>query len=291
MNNSEKPSFSKFFRLLQEAPISSFEKIGNWNDPKSMNKWDRPSVNILNSEKGLQKIKDSWNKTTVNFDMYALKGTKFSKFNEIGLINWAFVRDTLGLNIVFDEENVTVIYTSNIASEKIPFTGWIAAHRLAHALRKTPDGYSDSYQQIQMAVDSMLKETAETIYNVHFKNVHNGQFSDWEGKRKLDKLKLKLAFALGTMKSARMNKIRDPQEFVNEIIAQYIITGKVTLNKELPKQLVTGHMFKNKFGPKHAEMSEEDLLDFSYFLRNTEDTLNYYCQELLENAQGNIYLM
>ena len=277
--------------LLMETPIASFEKLGNWEQDAKPMGYDKASIGILNSEKGVEKIKDGWNKTDIDFDVYLLRSKEGNKYTELGRVSPEFVRDNLKLDIPFNDENITIIYTNNKGAERIPFTKWTAAHRLGHALRRddTRRELNYHYEQLDKVINSLLDSVTKTIYRSTVTPSYWGN-TDYDAIKRQRSIRLAVAHALGTMKSARDKNLRNPAELTNELIAQYIITGEVKLNDKLPQQLAIRYNWGHPDGPwKTGDKDvEEDMVDF---IQNTESSLNQYISDLLYSSIGNIYVM
>ena len=98
-----------------------------------------------------------------------------------------------------------------------------------------------------------------------------------------DQLLMKhLGHALGTFKSARDKKLRDFFEVYNELFAQYVITGEVTLN-DLPSSFKAGR----DTIPVRDKEAWEELKDNG----SLERTLEYYFDEILSEAEPYILVM
>ena len=137
------------------------------------------------------------------------------------------------------DDAITVVYVGNKGDSKKMLTPWVMAHRLGHAIqagvrskglgRKDPDHpWARGEDHFFKAVNSMLEE-------------HYGKRGTMGGdlKYELTPEYNALFNAMGTQRSSRSNEIRRPYEFLYEIFAQYLGTGKVTFNP-LPANLAYG---------------------------------------------------
>ena len=125
----------------------------------------------------------------------------------------------------------------------------------------------------------------EQVYNFNTKNMG----WDWENNAKKEKVLKYVAQELGTMKAARDKKVRSWWEFGYELLAQYMITGKITLNP-LPPAMVTGI----------RGWGHKDTIYGSHGARETYNTglLEGYAEELqemldfvLNQAVGEVFVM
>lgn len=224
--------------LLSEMPITRFEKMGNWQPNAPFHRYDKASIGILQNDKAIEKIHKSWSNSKTEFELYFLRSPKASKFREIGQVNAEWVQMNLGVNIQPKEEAVTIIYTNNVGDEKVPLTAWIIAHRLGHVIRN-----EEVFREyITKNLEKDFKEILKDVYNIDVRTMEmNRQYSWYRSEyqprpENPEKYMLALAYAIGTMKTAREWNLRNFGEFTYELVAQYIITGKVTFNP-LPKSL------------------------------------------------------
>jgi hypothetical protein len=281
--------------LLTEDEIDNLELKGDWSPDAKKYGYDKPSIGILTHSKGLEKIKKKWEKTRFQFDVYLLRSKEGNKYTELGQVTWDFVRDKLKLNIDFDSDKITVIYTNNKGAELMPMTPWTMAHRLGHAMARTysaelPSNSNHMYGELRREVDKLLQEIASTVYGKKSlnKNINSSYYSSVVPDSKLKK---ELAHALGTFKSARDKKLRADFEFVNELIAQYIISDKITLNRRFPSILPMKFNWGNPDGPHSGQISPERQEEINDIIDQYEASIYYAIDGLFGASVGNIYVM
>lgn len=276
----------QFREWLTETPIGQFDLMGNWGEKAPLKGWDKKSVKILTSEKGVEKIKQQWKKTNETFDMYLLRQPNAKNYLQHGEVTKEWVQENLNINIPFNENNISVIFTSNIGDNKIPMTGWILAHRFGHAISKTQE-FGHFHYELHQFMAQLLKE----IYNkkVKWRNIGIGYpetaFEDHELLRLL-------AQNLGTMKSAREGKIARIYEFTYDLISQYIITGKVVFQPKLARQIYK----KGPWGRKEIQAitinDQEAIQDMEEYIRDViAPNLQWYCEDMLGSFVGRIFVM
>lgn len=288
-------TFKELFQLISEDAIDELELVGDWNPTAKRYGYDKPSIGILTHQKGLEKIKKKWEKTRFDFDVYLLKSKEGNKYTELGQVTPEFVRDNLKLNVNFDPDKITVIYTNNKGAELMPMTPWTMAHRLGHAMARrysseAASGSTYMYREVRREVEKLLQEIASVVYGKKSlnKNVNTGYYSSVVPDGKLKK---ELAHALGTFKSARDKKLRQDFEFVNELIAQYIISDKITLNRQFPSILPMKFNWGNPDGPRSGQISPERQEEINDIIDQYEATLYYAIDGLFGASVGNIYVM
>ena len=223
---------------IDEMAIRQFKTVGDWGRRSSFGDVDRK---ILTSPRGVEKIKRQWEKTPFDFDMYLVNDPRVNKsqFREVGLVDMSFVRDNMKLTADEipdpDGNTITIIYTSNTGAERYMSSGWILAHRLGHALARGRGFPAEKWQEF---IKDLRKRIADILKEVYGIDVY-GKTYDFQGNAGRDKILKYVAQQLGTMKSARDNKMRSWYEFAYELLAQYLLTGKITFNP-LPQSIITG---------------------------------------------------
>jgi hypothetical protein len=113
----------------------------------------------------------------------------------------------------------------------MPMTAWIIAHRIGHAVARVRGGRDMHGQYVQAS--NHLVSSFSAIVNDYY--VGRAIDSDSEYKivrSRPHQLVMKKFFShVATFKSARDGNIRDWFEVLNELIAQYLTTGKIKFNK------------------------------------------------------------
>jgi hypothetical protein len=197
----------------------------------------------LTTPKAVEKIHKQWEKTPYDFDMYLLNLPKANKpqFREVGEVSMDFIRNELKLTPEeFPDNNpnaITIIFNGNFGDQRYMASGWILAHRLGHAFARGRTGGETARLWIEFR-NYLRKTVAEILKDVYNIDVTENSY-DFKNNAQKDKILKYVAQQLGTMKSARDKNIRNWYEFAYELLAQYLITDKITFN-ELPKNIVTG---------------------------------------------------
>jgi hypothetical protein len=283
-------TFQEFYNLIiKEDAVDNIELKGDWESSRKYG-YDAASIGILKNKNSLERIKNKWSKLEVPVDIYIVKGPKVHQFTEIGRVDSYFVRDKLKLNLDYNQDSITIIFTNNKGDEKIPMTPWTMAHRFGHALARdtiTKNGSDYFWKQIKITAEKLFTEVGKVLYNRETAE-HNYMSSRNADVREL---KRHLAQALGTFKSARDKNLRNDNEFINELIAQYIITGKVTLNRNLPDILPLKHAWGKAQGPYKRKLTPEQEEDLQDTIEQKEAELNYDIDNLFTSNIGNIFVM
>jgi hypothetical protein len=126
---------------------------------------------------------------------------------------------------------LNIVHTNNSAASwnYIPMTGWIMIHRAAHSLQvKFKDGemgFNAIMAKANKTFTHLLDESHKEPYKkpeypVETKKIFHGIF---------DKLPDELITLLMTTRSARTINLFGELETLGELMAQYVVTGKITL--------------------------------------------------------------
>lgn len=276
--------------IKTEMAIANYKTVGDFSKRSSISsKVDR---DLVTHPKAIEKIKRQWEKTEFDFDVFVVNDPRVNKpqFREVGVVDPSFVYGAMRLTpeeIPLNPNNITIIFTNNVAAEKIPLTGWSMAHRLGHAFaasRGKPVGeaWTEFNNHLRETVDNIMRE----VYGIDTKakSWRVGSNQDTEKTLKY------VAQSLGSMKSARDNAMRNWFEFGYELLAQYLITGHIKLNP-LPDNLVVG---MGGWGRKQTSRVQDPEAqgtynnhDLDYFAHGFES----YLDQVFEAAQGSVLVM
>lgn len=279
-----------FKQFLSEMPIASFNLRGNWDrDAKNKYGYDSKDAGILGNEKAVEKIKKLWSNSKEDFDLYFVRQKGAWKHLAQGEVSPEWVKENLGFDVEIRPEAISIIYTNNIASDKTPMTAWTIAHRFGHAMFRN-SLFSGTMEWIR-------KEFTHLVNDYYNQNIHTSKYSySREDDIKKSNILKGLVNSLGTMKSARDGQVRNFEEFIHEIIAQYLITGKIKFNP-LPRFLITKKRFawgnpnhQGIFSPKH----QQDEIEQEYFqdrVENIAHQIERAFDSLFKALKGKVFVM
>lgn len=268
------------FRQFMEMPITQFQLKGQWGaDAKRKYGYNYQDTGILENPKAVQKIHKSWSNSKNDFEFYFLRSFKASKHVEVGQVSSEWVKENLEVDISPNPDAITIIFTQNTGTEKIPMTAWAIAHRLGHSIRKVKEFEIYFLKELE-------RDFREILRNVYQRSSNQEYRADEKDLRSL-------AFALGTMKSARDRKLVNFYEFPYELMAQYIITGKIKFS-HLPRSLILQK--RMAWGnPNHittsAKVSEEELQEWNDMLDGHSQKYEYHLDTIFDGLVGKIFVM
>lgn len=275
--------------LVDEMAIQQFKTVGDWSKRSSFSHpVDRA---LLTSPKSVDKIKRQWENTPYDFDLYFVNDKRVNKseFREIGEKSLEFVRDKLKITPEEipdpSEDRITVIYTGNFGDARYMASGWILAHRFGHALNRSRDSSGGAWKDF---TDNLLKKFTYLLKEVYGIGIVSG--FPYRESRIREKILKFAAQQIGTMKSARDNKLNNWYEFAYELLAQYMLTGKIQFNP-LPQSIIKGYA---AYGRKEYlnSKNEEAREDYNtYQLESIAETLQYELESILGSCVNRIYVM
>jgi hypothetical protein len=280
-----------FDSILSEMPIGNLQKLGDWEKGAKQRGYDKPSIGILSNDNGVEKIRKLWGKVDQTFDLYFLRSSDGWKHTEVGEVSEDWVRENLKIDIPIDYDHTTVIFTNNKGSEKVPMTAWTLAHRFGHACRRYGGNkdMQNTWTYFNNEYEVLVKQISSEIYG---HQLGKSGPSGWGDQGSHDsymrnrKIRLEISQGLGTMKSARDRNLRNHEEFLYELVAQYMITGRVKLNRNLPDIL----QVRQNWGRPDGPYKRRDA-DVSGYIEDFENKAASIADEIVQRSVGRIYVM
>ena len=264
-------SFADFVKsYLTETPIDNFNLHGDWRPNAPKRGFTKKDIGILTSPKAEEKFKKSWNALPYDVDIHILRHANTKGLSQEGEFSAEKVREMFDWpEFKNNEDNITVIFINNSGNDKIPFTPWIAAHRFGHALKGSyfTTVNNHIWDLIEDTFIQMLTFVMED-YNLPIPEY----FFDKNTKI------LRVLSKIGTMASARKNKISQPYEFIYEMFAQWVNSGRVVFNQKLEPV---------KYDHRIYRWRDSKEYNLSGYAR----TFEIYFGDLLSNSTGKIFVM
>ena len=286
-------NFEEYF--MAEMALTDFKKFGKWDDPKNRHGYDKQSVGILNSDVGVRKIQDTFNKVNLaDFNLYFVKQPNAKNYAETGKVDAKFVKDNLNLEVGADikdpseNDEITIIFTNNVAAERTPLTPWTIAHRIGHAFQATErKKYRNSVLDSHLKyIDNILKDIFDSCYNYDVLSNNSGR--SVLGNR--DYILRDFLENIGAFRSARLKKLPRTFEFFFECFAQWLLSNGNLKFNDFPKVLKSSNRKAwGKDTGRYYKLTDEDLAD------NYKSDLTYAFEnafrELLNSNIGTISIM
>ena len=277
--------------FITEVPLQSYTPMGDFDKPGPFRGPDKRLVphptNILKTQRFLEQ-------TPYDFRLFFSNIPGTGKYSEYGPMDANQLKEIFGDQadqiINGSEDAITVVFVGNKGDAKVPMTPWIMAHRFGHAIQagvRKNRGWS-AWGEAEKHFFTQVNQMLEEYYSKTTQNQY--------GQR--DPLKFQLTpeynalfNAIGTQRSSRSNEIKRPYEFLYELFAQYLGTGKITLNP-LPTNLGYG---KQAWGTPSKYLNikpefrdENDRADATDMLAND---MGYMFDDVLSSSVGKIFVM
>lgn len=224
---------------IDEMALSTYKTMGDFEKPGPFRAVDKK---LVTHEKSKLKAAKFFEKTPYDFRLFFSNVTGTQKHKEHGSMNPGEIRNTFSKDnadqiLNGHEDAITVVYVGNFGDAKVMMTPWIMAHRLGHALARDDyrRGSSGSWKEAESHFFTQVNKLLDDFYGKR----DRGGFRQTDVKWDLTPEYNALFNATGTQRSSRTGQIRRPYEFLYELFAQYLGTGKITLNP-LPVNLGYG---------------------------------------------------
>lgn len=294
-----------FKQFLIETPIANYDTVGDFSRGSSFtHKGDRA---LVTNPRTVEIVKKKFNNTEHVFNFVFVNTKEARNFTEVGVVKDGiyWVKKNLGPDVAKkindygdSADAITVIFTNNKGVERIPLTGWMMAHRIGHAARRT-DGANDRRSQYMEASNTLVRSFAEIMEIYGARDVPNNDMNmtmrgySYNGSREGDlrtkQLMMKQWFQqVATFRSARKEIIRDWFEVLNELIAQYLTTGKIKFNKP-PRRFVVN----SKGGQKryYGISGDDEYAEACEMVDGLARTMEYMIDDIFSTLYGSILVM
>jgi hypothetical protein len=274
--------------------VRDYKPIGDFSKRQSFHsKRDRM---IINHPRAIELIKKKFGATDFEFDFYFVNTKEAKDHSEIGEVKPQWVRDNLGDDVYnevmknTDDDSIKVIFTNNSADKHRPMTAWIMAHRIGHALARGGSSASYHYKETSNHIISNLSSILEFYGIQNFPSSDNGMSgfrTDSESTRKNQLTMLNFFYHIATFKSARDKNIRDWFEILNELIAQYLTTGKIKFNPPPAEFKVQTKNGRATYTFKQGE----NMGELKQMIEGLARDIEYMIEGVLHTTHNSIFVM
>jgi hypothetical protein len=285
---------------LTEAPIGDWQVDPNFdsNEKEMMSKftgyemeaphWSAVDKKAMRDPGVIKKAQNAFMKTLFTFDMYFWQSTNpdYDPTTQKGYVDLEWVQKKLGKEAYeylskANPNHITMILGSNMSDQDYISlrSPWIIAHRMAHTLISGRNKLASSYSAAYV-FENFVHNILEIGYDHEWpdQDTQYGHIIYHDHHEIYTKM---MGHYLGTMRSARSNKLVTASEWIHESFAQYIITGKITLNP-LPDHFDEGMDLTTD--PERRAAAQHLWSELPNQVKQAFD-------ELLEEATGKIWIM
>lgn len=285
---------------LNEAPIGDInvigepQPIGRNGEFTGQHKFGKQGFTpgdktLLTNPKSVKKIRDAFDKTPFLFDFYV-----FIDGSVKPDLPWSQAKLEKELGQPIDPTGkITVVYTNNSTNTSpgsyMPMNAWALAHRMAHDFH-----INHRHPTRENLAEDVAWAGLCAIWNAAFGGTKWGEYTPKKelftraegGPMGQAGLTLFANFLL-TMRSARNLKINNELDVFPELFAQYLLTGRVRLNRvaqwDMEGYLNAMPMMGDTVVPttKHAEID--------HLIAQTETEIEQAITGLLQSMVGKVY--
>jgi hypothetical protein len=282
---------------LDEMALSTYKTMGDFTKPGPFQGTDKK---LVPHPKNIEKATQFFEKTPYDFRLFFSNIPGTGKYSEHGPMTPEEIKKVFGPqaeSILQDSgDAITVVFVGNKGDRKVMLTPWMMAHRFGHAIQAGNRGnrgwsaWGEAEKHFFTTINSTLGE--------YYGKVDRGPSSGYLGKPKSEQMNNNLTpeynalfNAIGTQRSSRSGEIRRPYEFLYELFAQYLGTGKVTLNP-LPSNL--GYGRKAWGNPSNFMNIKPEFRDESERARASEmlaGDMQMMFDDVLNSSVGKVFVM
>ena len=275
--------FKDWITQLNEMPITNMTFQGSWG-PKATSGYgyNWQDLGILQNPNATEKIMKKWSNTKEKFEVHFVRSEKAQGHRQLGERSREWVKEKLDFDVEPQPDTITIIFTQNESNEKVPMTAWTLAHRVGHAIFYNKEFYEGFASKIEKDFLTLL----DRVYGVGSKSTND----DLENLLLLGKFTAEL----GTMSSARNKKLDNFGEFMFELVAQYIITGKIKFNSlprtfAMPADPDRNDPYQIK---RHAtvRINDKKYKEFNHRLQNYAKILEKRLDKIFSSLQNKIFV-
>jgi hypothetical protein len=271
---------------ISEAPIELHNLDYPGRTETAPNSFQRDDQYLLNTPKHIERAKKVWHSSVCDVIAYfvdmgvqpdmALDYAQYGHDLAGGGGDKARLAD---LHIEGTPGKITMIFTNNEGTNRIPMTGWIIAHRMLHAFAFYRSGTISRYHREIPALADQLEKIGKQV-TAELRDIR-GSFND--------KLSLRdIAEMLGSTRACRERKLNVSNELFPECFAQYILKGKVTF-RELPEAIQAYHG-DGEPGETYT-CYQGNLSAVNRWAKNFETWLNTEIPHLIDLAKGHVFAL
>lgn len=275
---------------MNEMPLGKFDTVGDFDKGSSFR--DKKDRKMISNPRFKEIVAKKFKNTYYTINMFFVNTKEANNHTEVGAVDLNWVRENLGDEVAKkveptyqDEGEVNIIFTNNKGAQRVNMTPWIIAHRMGHAFaryKSSGRGMERQFRSYQSVVEEISRQFEMIFQEVYGIKSFKSDKNDGPKDRRDQLLMKHLAHNIATFKSARDKNMRDYFELYNELFAQYVITGKVSL-KDLPTSF--------KAGTDTISVRDKEAYEELKELGSLERTLDYYFDEMLSEAESYILVM
>ena len=280
---------------LTEAPLGDFQvdpdleqnlasQRRKWHGyERELQHFPDPDVKAIRNPAVVKKIATRFARIPQNINLYfwANPDPDYDWHTQKGEVDLDWIAHNMGEQVaqrfarMRDTKNrINIMHTGNLRDEQyVPMRSpWMMAHRIAHVLCQD--------HRIQNRFEQFVIDLTRKVYGVKWPDI-NGQYGEIFRRDYFGAYGKILGHLLGRMRSARQEKLVQFREWIYERFAQYLMTGRVRLNRTLPRQIDRGD---NRMRPGAERLVPKLIGHF-------EQRIQQIFEKVLNDSIGKYYVM
>jgi len=272
---------------LFEAPLADYQPLGDFNSPGPFrNPIDKK---LATHPVAISKVYKFFENTDYDFRIFVCNISGTGKHAESGIATPEKIKNIFGAEadkiLANHDDAITIIYVGNSGADRMPLSPWIMAHRLGHAIQATNRIRGSAYAW-KYAEETFFENVNKILREWYGLDIRSNKYDS-----NLNAIYCGLFNAIGTQRSSQTGQINRAYEFMYEIFAQYLQSGKITF-KLPPDNIGYGKMAWGKYSQgiylsKNAPDAEERKED----LNSLADLMYWAFGDVLGSNVGNILIM
>jgi len=219
---------------LNEAPLADYEPMGDFEKPGPFRGADKK---LIPHPTNKLKTARFFEQTPYDFRLFFSNIPGTGRYSEYGPMEPRVIqeifKDAAEQILAGSENAITVVFVGNKGDSKVMLTPWMMAHRIGHAVQAGTRlaGGRGAWREAENHFFRGINQLLKDFYGKSSNNRYDGE-ANWAMSQEY----AALFNAIGTQRSSRKGEIKRPYEFLYELFAQYLGTGRIELNPLPQKQ-------------------------------------------------------
>ena len=284
---------------VDEMALKTYKTMGDFSKPGP---FKDPDYKLVTHPVHIQKVTDFFQRVPHDFRFFMSNLPGMRKYQESGEKTPQEIQQMFGEKIAREilqdtGDAITVIYIGNYGQNKVMMSPHTMAHRVGHAItaagRYERSKVIPEWTELYNHFFNQLKKIVVDCYQRPESNRYD-YFTTRQQSVDMEAKYMALMYQIGTLKSSRERNLNNTYEFLYEMLAQYIRTGKVTLNP-LPISAGYGRLvgWKTKSFQKYIRINSEcsDELYRTEVTQRLARDMGILFGQVLGGCVGKIFVM
>lgn len=249
---------------------------------------------LMASQRGQTTIARLWQNSQVDVHVVYLnrplapEAARADVAHRSGPIGAPDLRRDFGARVRRTPGAITVVFSHNEGTERMPLTGWIIAHRAYHIFEEAhrngryPHAWPPRHRYPRLAKPYRATYDFIDVAIQRFQAAYRLADANGEPTDRRAFPYTQVGNAIGTSRAARERQLVDSGELKHEAFAQYVLQGAVRFKTPPERYEFRGHLFL---------LDPEMRDDLAAFVAHGETVLAQNFDKLIAYAKGKIFLL